>query len=58
MQCQKEDWKAAYHKGECALLKEGKDYEVESKRHLHNNGWYFDNGSLGQHGYLSVPHAN
>ena len=25
MQCQKEDWKAAYHKGECALLKEGKD---------------------------------
>ena len=50
LQCQKEDWKAAYHKGECALLKEGKDYEVESKRHLHNNGWYFDNGSLGQYG--------
>ncbi|RPD67488.1 hypothetical protein L226DRAFT_608647 [Lentinus tigrinus ALCF2SS1-7] len=44
--CQKDDWKPAYHKGECGLLKEGKDYEVENKRKLHDNNW-FDNDLLG-----------
>ncbi|KAI0371426.1 hypothetical protein BV20DRAFT_1051455 [Pilatotrama ljubarskyi] len=45
-ECQKEDWQAAYHKGECALLKEGKAYEAELRRKLHDNGWWFNHGSL------------
>ncbi|KAH9939402.1 uncharacterized protein BXZ73DRAFT_43718 [Epithele typhae] len=37
-ECQKADWKKAYHKSECALLKEGKAAEVEGRRRLHDNG--------------------
>ncbi|KAI0737832.1 hypothetical protein C8Q80DRAFT_306107 [Daedaleopsis nitida] len=46
-ECQKADWKPAYHKGECALLKNGKLYEAEMRRPLHNNGRWFDNSSIG-----------
>ncbi|RDX47740.1 hypothetical protein OH76DRAFT_1405531 [Lentinus brumalis] len=45
--CQKDDWKPAYHRGECDLLKEGKHYEVETRRKLHDNGWWFHSGGLG-----------
>ncbi|KAI0355495.1 hypothetical protein OH77DRAFT_1454873 [Trametes cingulata] len=45
-ECQKEDWQPGYHKGECALLKEGKAYEAEYRRKLHDNGWWFNHGSL------------
>ena len=47
VQCQTDDWKQAFHKGECALLKEGKAYEAETRRQLHNNGWWLENGPLG-----------
>ena len=46
-QCQKADWKANYHKGECNLLKAGKAYEVVNRRELHDNGWWFNNGIIG-----------
>ncbi|RPD67502.1 hypothetical protein L227DRAFT_597163 [Lentinus tigrinus ALCF2SS1-6] len=45
--CQKDDWKPAYHRGECNLLREGKHFEVEDRRKLHDNGWWFHNGGLG-----------
>lgn len=53
-QCQKQDWKPAYHKGECALLKEGKAFEVEERRKLHNNGWWFDHSDIGPPCYVSL----
>ncbi|TFK78304.1 hypothetical protein K466DRAFT_657155 [Polyporus arcularius HHB13444] len=45
--CQKDDWKPAYHRGECDLLEKGKHYEVEHRRKLHDNGWWFHRGGLG-----------
>ncbi len=48
-QCQTDDWKVQYHQGECELLRDDKPYEVESRRKLHNNGWYFDYGPHGAH---------
>ncbi|RDX47739.1 hypothetical protein OH76DRAFT_1405530 [Lentinus brumalis] len=53
VECQREDWKPAYHRGECALLREGKAYEVECRRKLHDNGWYFENGGLGVKSFLA-----
>ncbi len=52
-QCQKDDWKSQYHQGECQLLQDGNAYEVEARRKLHNNGWYFDYGPEGAH--ISTP---
>ncbi|KAI0684350.1 hypothetical protein C8Q76DRAFT_804038 [Earliella scabrosa] len=46
-ECQKDDWTRAYHKGECKLLQKGKAYEVERRRKLHDNGWWFENSTLG-----------
>ncbi|RDX47735.1 hypothetical protein OH76DRAFT_1405526 [Lentinus brumalis] len=66
-ECQQDDWKLRYHKGECRLLHEGKAFEVESRRKLHNNGWYFDYGAhgdqtlledTGPHTYERAVHAN
>ncbi len=44
-----DDWKPQYHEGECELLSAGKAYEAESRRKLHNNGWYWDYAETGQH---------
>ena len=38
-QCQKADWKKELHKGDCALLKEGNELEVEKRRGLHDNDY-------------------
>ena len=48
LQCQKDDWTRAYHKGECKLLQKGKAYEVERRRKLHDNGWWFEKSTLGE----------
>ncbi|KAI0705726.1 hypothetical protein C8T65DRAFT_235932 [Cerioporus squamosus] len=45
--CQKDDWQPAFHREECMLLKDGKAHEVENRRKLHDNGWWFVHGSLG-----------
>ncbi|RDX47721.1 hypothetical protein OH76DRAFT_1557533 [Lentinus brumalis] len=46
-ECQMDDWKPQYHEGECELLSAGKAYEAESRRKLHNNGWYWDYAETG-----------
>ncbi|KAI0749050.1 hypothetical protein C8Q74DRAFT_1222690 [Fomes fomentarius] len=51
--CQKEDWKPEAHKGDCRLLKEGKAYEVEQRRGLHDNN-SFMNGLLDSMGSSSL----
>ncbi|KAI9057689.1 hypothetical protein FKP32DRAFT_1669616 [Trametes sanguinea] len=45
-QCQADDWHSDYHEGECSLLRAGKAYEAERRRKLHDNGWWFNHGSL------------
>ncbi|TFK80624.1 hypothetical protein K466DRAFT_591734 [Polyporus arcularius HHB13444] len=57
-ECQTDDWKAQYHQGECELLRDGKPYEVESRRNLHNNGWYFDYGPHGDQTLLTDSGAH
>ena len=47
-QCQKGDWKADYHKGECSLLKAGRADEAERRRRLHDNGSWLHSGVMGQ----------
>ncbi|RPD67498.1 hypothetical protein L227DRAFT_538683, partial [Lentinus tigrinus ALCF2SS1-6] len=53
VQCQTFDWKTRYHKDECGLLKQGKAHEVESRRKLHNNGWWFDHSPIGNNTLLA-----
>ncbi|KAI0757964.1 hypothetical protein C8Q74DRAFT_1373037 [Fomes fomentarius] len=38
----RKDWRPEAHKGECRLLKEGKAYEVEQRRGLHDNNWFMN----------------
>ncbi|KAI0705737.1 hypothetical protein C8T65DRAFT_740777 [Cerioporus squamosus] len=51
-ECQKDDRKQQWHKGECSLLKKGKFFEAERRRRLHDNDWWMssamsDIGSFG-----------
>ncbi|KAI0328243.1 hypothetical protein GY45DRAFT_1021423 [Cubamyces sp. BRFM 1775] len=57
-ECQKKDWTPEHHRFECALLCEGKEYEVECHRKLHDNGWWFNHGSLGPESILLPPDAD
>ncbi|TBU58633.1 hypothetical protein BD310DRAFT_453939 [Dichomitus squalens] len=52
-ECQKEDWKASLHKGDCDLLKQGKAFEVERRRGLHDNDWFM-NSMLSQSPFLLI----
>ncbi|TFK83308.1 hypothetical protein K466DRAFT_602978 [Polyporus arcularius HHB13444] len=47
VECQKDDWKQQWHKGECSLLKEGKLFEAERRRRLHDNDWWMSSALSG-----------
>jgi len=37
--CQRKDWRIELHKGDCKLLRDGKEQEVERRRQTHDNYW-------------------